>query len=91
MDPFKSNHPFGGDDSNRDIYDGALGRSDHYSFQIHGYSACVVSEDFFSNLNSEPLRDANPNYHSKKDKVVDIDYATDIADTVALAIKEFAT
>lgn len=83
--------PESGTDSNRDVYDGAIGRSDHYSFQRQGYPACVVSEDFFTNLISEPSQDANPNYHSKKDTIVDVSYAIDVASAISLAIKELAT
>jgi hypothetical protein len=83
--------PIDGNDSNRDIYDGAIKRSDHYPFQHQGYPACVVSEDFFTNLSSEPSQDANPNYHSRRDTFVDISYAVDIASAISLAVKELAT
>jgi peptidase M28-like protein len=87
----QSDPPLSGNDSNRDIYDGAIGRSDHFSFQQQGYPACVVSEDFFTNLGSEPSQDPNPNYHSKKDTVIDISYAVDITSAISLAVKELAT
>jgi leucyl aminopeptidase len=63
--------------------DGASGRSDHASFQKHGYSACVISEDFF--VDPEPGAappDENPNYHSHKDQAVDPVYAAKIARAV---------
>ena len=62
----QSDPPLSANDSNRDVYDGAIGRSDHFSFQQQGYPACVVSEDFFTNLGSEPSQDPNPNYHSRE-------------------------
>ena len=34
------------DEGNRDKYDGTIQRSDHWSFQTHGYVAILVSEDF---------------------------------------------
>jgi Peptidase family M28 len=81
----------GPEDYDRDIFDGAIRRSDHYSFQHHGYPACHISEDFFANLPTEPGRDPNPNYHTFKDKVIDKDYCIDIASAAAFAIKELAS
>lgn len=79
-----------GGGSDRLVYDGAIGRSDHASFQQHGYPAVVVSEDFFVNLPSEPAADSNPNYHRAADTVVDAAYGSDIACAITRAIQELA-
>lgn len=76
--------------SDRTLYDGAINRSDHASFHEQGYPAVVVSEDFFSNLPSEPGTDANPNYHRAGDTVIDSAYAADITCAIAHAVKELA-
>ena len=81
----------GPEDYDRDKYDGALKRSDHYSFQYHGYPACHISEDFFANLPSETGKDPNPNYHSFKDKIIDGNFACDITTAAAFAVKELAS
>lgn len=60
--------------------DPAEERSDHYSFQLHGYRACLVSEDLF--IGPGPLApnpEPNPNYHLPADRAINADYATDIA------------
>jgi hypothetical protein len=88
---YKGTRQGGPEDYDRDIFDGAIRRSDHYSFQHHGYPACHISEDFFANLPTEPGRDPNPNYHTFKDKVVDKEYCIDIASAAAFAIKELAS
>jgi hypothetical protein len=60
--------------------DPAEERSDHYSFQLHGYRACLVSEDFFIGPGSPaPNPEPNPNYHLPADKTINADYARDIA------------
>jgi hypothetical protein len=76
---------------NRDLVDGAIERSDHAAFHQQGYPAVVVSEDFFTNLPSEPGADPNPQYHRAADTVIDSAYAADIACAVALTVKEFAS
>mgnify|MGYP002760802708 CR=1 FL=1 len=76
--------------ANRNIYDGAIGRSDHASFHQQGYPAVVVSEDFFINKPAEPSSDSNPNYHRDSDTNVNSSYGVDIACSVAHAVKELA-
>jgi hypothetical protein len=78
------------DGADRDVYDGAISRSDHASFHQQGYPAIVVSEDFFANLATEPGKDPNPNYHEGDDTVIDSAYASDITCAVAFAVKELA-
>jgi bacterial leucyl aminopeptidase len=66
--------------------DPAEERSDHASFQLVGYPACVISEDFFAGPDpGSPQSEANPNYHKKGDTFVDPEYAADIARAVAAA------
>ncbi len=81
----------GGSGSDRNLFDGAINRSDHASFHAQGYPAVVVSEDFFANLGGEPAADPNPSYHRSNDRVIDSSYAADIACAVALAVKEMAS
>ncbi len=78
-------------DYDRDVYDGAIRRSDHYSFQSHGYPSIHISEDFFANLPVEPGKDRNPNYHRFADKRIDNTYVADIVNAAAFAIKELAS
>lgn len=78
-------------DFDRDMYDGAIARSDHFSFQEVGYSACHISEDFFANYPTESSDDPNPNYHRFTDKIIDLSYTTDIITVGALAVKELAS
>ena len=65
--------------------DPAEGRSDHYSFQVVGYPACLASEDFFPGVNKPGTSDSNPNYHQVTDTDVDTEYAADISRAVAAA------
>ena len=66
--------------------DPAEERSDHASFQLVGYPACVTSEDFFAGPGpGSPQSEANPNYHKKGDTFVDPEYAADITRAVAAA------
>jgi phosphoglycolate phosphatase-like HAD superfamily hydrolase len=59
--------------------DPAEQRSDHYTFQLHGYRACLVSEDFFIGPGPlAPHSEPNPNYHLPADRTINADYATDI-------------
>lgn len=74
----------------RDIFDGAINRSDHAAFHQHGYPAVLGSEDFFINLGTEPGHDPNPNYHRESDVVVDTSYARDIVCAFAKAAKDKA-
>ena len=85
---YKGTRSAGGID--RNLYDGAINRSDHAAFHQQGYPAVVVSEDFFANLATEPGADPNPNYHEDDDTVVDSAYGADITCAVAFAIKELA-
>jgi hypothetical protein len=79
-----------GGGTDRNLTDGAIGRSDHASFHEQGYPAVVVSEDFFANLPSEPAADPNPNYHRAADTVIDYEYAANIACVIAETVKELA-
>ncbi len=74
----------------RNLYDGAINRSDHAAFQQHGWGAALVSEDFFANLASEPAKDSNPNYHRGSDSVTDLSYARDIVCAVARTVGDLA-
>ena len=66
--------------------DPAEERSDHASFQLVGYPACVTSEDFFAGPGPDsPQSEANPNYHKMSDTFVDPEFAADIARAVAAA------
>lgn len=78
------------DDHDRNQVDGAIRRSDHYSFQNHGFPSIHISEDFFANFPVEPGRDRNPNYHRFADKKIDSSYVADIVNSTAFAIKELA-
>lgn len=73
---FRSDGPVG---------DPAAGRSDHASFQAHGFAACLASEDFFIDSPGGEPADANPDYHGAGDLVIDAAYAADIARAVAAA------
>jgi len=67
--------------------DPAEGRSDHASFQEHGYAACIVSEDFFAGPSAtDPAPESNPNYHRKEDTYVDFDYAASITRLITAAV-----
>jgi len=74
----------------RDVYDGAINRSDHAAFHQQGWGAVLGSEDFFANLGTEPDADPNPNYHRRSDTAVNIAYARDITCAFAKAIKDKA-
>ncbi len=74
----------------RNVYDGAINRSDHASFHQQGWPAVVVSEDFFANLASEPASDGNVNYHRAGDTFVDTGFARDIVCAVARAVTQMA-
>ena len=66
--------------------DPAESRSDHASFQAHGYAACLCSEDFFAGPRAhDPQAEANPNYHKKSDTFIDPTYAANISRVVAAA------
>ena len=61
-------------------------RSDHYSFQVNGFPACLASEDFFLGPGpDDPAPDANPNYHSSSDTTIADTYVRDIDRAVTTA------
>lgn len=67
-------------------WDPAEGRSDHYSFQAQGYTACLASEDLFVGPGTgAPPEEMNPNYHLPTDTAINPDYAADIARLIAAA------
>jgi leucyl aminopeptidase len=66
--------------------DPAEGRSDHYSFQLHGYTACLASEDLFAGPGPDaPPAEMNPQYHMPTDVSINGEYAADIARLVTAA------
>ena len=69
-----------------DGLDPAERRSDHYSFQMQGFTACLASEDLFAGPGSSaPPAEMNPNYHLPTDAVINAGYAADIARVVTAA------
>jgi hypothetical protein len=75
---------------NRDLYDPAIGRADHASFQNQGWPAVVVSEDYFINQAGEEAAEPNPNYHRFGDTSVNPTYLADIARAITRAAEELA-
>ncbi|MFE6283624.1 M28 family peptidase [Streptomyces sp. NPDC057877] len=74
-------HP--GADGGRDP---AEQRSDHHSFQLHGYAACLATEDFFAGPGPfAPDPEPNPNYHLPADTTINARYASDITRAVTAA------
>jgi Zn-dependent M28 family amino/carboxypeptidase len=66
--------------------DPAERRSDHYSFQLHGFTACLASEDLFAGPGSgAPPAEMNPNYHLPTDAMINAEYAADITRVVTAA------
>jgi bacterial leucyl aminopeptidase len=66
--------------------DPAERRSDHYSFQLHGFTACLASEDLFAGPGSgAPPAEMNPNYHLPADAIINAGYAADITRVVTAA------
>jgi len=82
---YKGTSNSGGPD--RNLYDGAINRSNHASFQQQGYPAVIVSGDFLC----EPGAARNPNNHCGNDTIVDSVYAADITCAIAFAVKELAS
>jgi Zn-dependent M28 family amino/carboxypeptidase len=67
-------------------------RSDHYSFQLNGYTACLASEDLFAGPGSNaPPAEMNPQYHMPTDASINAEYAADIARLVTAAAWVTAT
>jgi bacterial leucyl aminopeptidase len=67
-------------------------RSDHYSFQLVGYPACLASEDLFAGPGPDaPAEEMNPMYHLPSDTSVNAPYAADIARLVTAAAWVAAT
>ncbi|MDO8881379.1 MAG: M20/M25/M40 family metallo-hydrolase [Pseudotabrizicola sp.] len=85
---YRGTSTFGGPD--RNVYDGAINRSDHAAFHQQGWGAVLASEDFFANLASEPASDPNPHYHRQSDQIVDTLYARDITCAVARMVTKLA-
>ncbi|HEU4729131.1 MAG TPA: M20/M25/M40 family metallo-hydrolase, partial [Kofleriaceae bacterium] len=75
----------------RNLYDPAIGRADHASFQAQGWPAVVISEDFFVNQPGEEAPEPNPNYHRFTDTAVNAAYVADIARTITRAAEELAS
>jgi bacterial leucyl aminopeptidase len=72
--------------------DPAERRSDHYSFQLHGHTACLASEDLFAGPGSgAPPAEMNPDYHLPTDAAINPGYAADIARAVIAAAWVTAT
>jgi bacterial leucyl aminopeptidase len=66
--------------------DPAERRSDHSSFQMQGFTACLASEDLFAGPGSgAPPAEMNPNYHMPTDAMINAGYAGDITRVVAAA------
>jgi bacterial leucyl aminopeptidase len=66
--------------------DPAERRSDHYSFQMQGFSACLASEDLFAGPGGDaPPAEMNPNYHLPTDALINAGYAVDITRVVTAA------
>jgi bacterial leucyl aminopeptidase len=66
--------------------DPAERRSDHYSFQMQGFTACLASEDLFAGPGiSAPPAEMNPNYHLPTDTLINAGYAGDITRVVTAA------
>ena len=62
------------------------GRSDHHRFQLHGYTACLASEDLFAGPGPDvPPAEMNPQYHMPTDVSINGEYAADIARLVTAA------
>ncbi len=61
-------------------------RSDHYSFQLNGYTAILASEDLFAGPGPDaPPEEMNPQYHMPTDTSINAGYAADIARLVTAA------
>lgn len=68
------------------LYDPAQGNSDHTSFHVHNYAACLVSEDYTTDRGDpDPDPEVNPNRHTSRDETIDYTYAAEIARAVIAA------
>ncbi|NWF85420.1 MAG: M20/M25/M40 family metallo-hydrolase, partial [Bryobacteraceae bacterium] len=73
-------------------FDPGEGRSDHYSFHLEGYPACLISEDFFAGPGpTGPPANPNPNYHQATDTTINEGYAAAISRAVTAAAWVAAT
>jgi bacterial leucyl aminopeptidase len=73
-------------------FDEGEGRSDHYSFHQHGFTACLASEDLFAGPGPDaPPAEMNPRYHMPTDAEINAGYAADIARLVTAAAWVAAT
>ncbi|MGE0135673.1 MAG: M28 family peptidase [Dehalococcoidia bacterium] len=72
--------------------DPAEERSDHYSFQLQGYPACLASEDLFAGPGpGAPEEEMNPQYHLPTETTINAEYAADIVRVVTAAAWLVAT
>lgn len=76
--------------------DPAQNFSDHTSFHRKGFTACLISENFFGfpeTPEDSHGREPNPDYHLREDRAenLNFEYAADIARTVAAAAWYVAT
>jgi bacterial leucyl aminopeptidase len=69
------------------------GFSDHTSFHLHGFPACLITENFFTGPGTITLKEPNPAHHLPEDEMdnLDFEYAADIARVVAGAVWSLAT
>jgi hypothetical protein len=73
-------------------FDLAEGRSDHHSFHLAGYAACLAIEDFFPGPGrGAPQAEPNPDYHLPTDADINPAYAADVARVVTAAAWVTAT
>lgn len=79
-----------GENEKRDIGEGF---SDHTSFHLHEFPACLITENFFTGPGSITLKEPNPAHHLPEDRLekLDFEYAADIARAVTAAAWYLAT
>lgn len=70
--------------------DPANERSDHSSFQMYDWPACLVCEDFWSDGVLSGPGYGNPNYHKKSDLTTAADYDWNYATAIINAVAEAA-
>jgi len=66
-------------------FDPAAHRSDHESFLVQGWPACLVAEDLWAEVCASPAQTGNPAYHTAQDVAIDRAYAADVARAAAAA------